>query len=150
MDGFIKTAKGCLLLWGLLCLTFEASAEPAVLFLKGFRSGEGHAAVSVFTEQNRESFPGEVSGALQTYYLPLKGQLELKIELKSLEAGTYALAVLHDEDSNQELKTFLAIPREGFGFSNNPTVLVGPPSFDRVKLNIAPSSQVTVQIKYFL
>jgi uncharacterized protein (DUF2141 family) len=44
--------------------------------------------------------------------------------------NTYALAVIHDEDSNGKLNTnWLGIPTEGYGFSNDARALLGPPTF---------------------
>jgi uncharacterized protein (DUF2141 family) len=46
--------------------------------------------------------------------------------------GTYALAFLHDENSNGVLdRDLIGWPQEGFGFSNDASPgLGGPPSFD--------------------
>ena len=44
--------------------------------------------------------------------------------------GTYALAVIHDENMNGKLDTnWLGIPTEGYGFSNDAKDMLGPPSF---------------------
>jgi uncharacterized protein (DUF2141 family) len=46
-------------------------------------------------------------------------------------AGTYAVSVFHDENSNGKLDTGpLGIPREGVGASNNAKGHFGPPKFD--------------------
>jgi uncharacterized protein (DUF2141 family) len=44
--------------------------------------------------------------------------------------GTYALAVIHDENMNGKLDTnWWGIPTEGYGFSNDAKAMLGPPSF---------------------
>ena len=44
--------------------------------------------------------------------------------------GTYALAVIHDENMNGKLDTnWLGIPKEGYGFSNDAKALLSAPSF---------------------
>lgn len=56
--------------------------------------------------------------------------------------GQYAIALYHDEDGNRKLsKGFLGIPKEPFGFSNNPRIGMGPPSFDKTAFDV--SSAVT-------
>jgi uncharacterized protein (DUF2141 family) len=51
--------------------------------------------------------------------------------------GLYALAVYHDEDGNRKFnKNFLGIPNEPFGVSNNPTIGLGPPSFEEAAFNV--------------
>ena len=69
----------------------------------------------------------------------------------SVAPGGYAVSLFHDQNRDNELNTFLGIPREGFGFSRNPTIRFGPPSFDAVRINIIPgSSRMTVNMQYFL
>jgi uncharacterized protein (DUF2141 family) len=52
-------------------------------------------------------------------------------EFTAVAPGTYAVSVIHDENSNGKLDTnFLGIPREGVGASNNPKGHFGPPKFD--------------------
>jgi uncharacterized protein (DUF2141 family) len=44
--------------------------------------------------------------------------------------GTYAMAVIHDENMNGNLNTnWLGVPTEGYGFSNDAKRLLGAPSF---------------------
>ena len=66
-----------------------------------------------------------------------------------LPTGDYALAVIHDENGNNKLDTMLGIPREGFGFSRNPTITFGPPRFAaaRFQLNNDANRQ-QVRMKY--
>lgn len=51
------------------------------------------------------------------------------ISVDGLPHGTYAVAVIHDENANHRLDTFAGIPKEGFGFSRNPALGFGPPRF---------------------
>lgn len=45
--------------------------------------------------------------------------------------GTYAFAFLHDEDEDGHLdRDWIGIPQEGYGFSNNASPGLGPPSFE--------------------
>ena len=49
---------------------------------------------------------------------------------KDIAQGTYALAVVHDENMNGKLDTrWLGLPTEGYGFSRNAKALLGAPSF---------------------
>ncbi|WP_232279356.1 DUF2141 domain-containing protein [Psychromonas ingrahamii] len=44
--------------------------------------------------------------------------------------GKYAMAVIHDENTNGKLDTnLIGVPKEGFGFSNNAKALLSAPSF---------------------
>jgi uncharacterized protein (DUF2141 family) len=59
------------------------------------------------------------------------------LEWNSIPLGTYAIAVLHDENGDGKMNTnLLGIPSEGFGFSNNKLGIAGPPSFQRASFEI--------------
>lgn len=66
-----------------------------------------------------------------------------------LPSGTYALALIHDENGNGKLDTMMGIPKEGFGFSKNPAIRFGPPSFKSAQVAIVGGrSDENVKIKY--
>src|SRR5262249_1655906 len=47
-----------------------------------------------------------------------------------IPAGTYAVAVFHAERNETQMETGLfGKPKQGYGFSNNPSSTFGPPSF---------------------
>ncbi len=51
-----------------------------------------------------------------------------------LEFGNYAVAVLYDRNDNGTMDfNFLGMPKEPFGFSNNPIVLLSAPSFGQTR-----------------
>ncbi|MFC5497272.1 DUF2141 domain-containing protein [Caenimonas terrae] len=55
---------------------------------------------------------------------------EARCDFEDIPPGTYAMAVVHDENMNGQLDTnFLGIPREGYGFSNDATGPLGAPPF---------------------
>lgn len=52
-------------------------------------------------------------------------------EFSAVAPGSYAVSVIHDENSNGKMDTnFLGIPKEGVGASNNAQGHFGPPKFD--------------------
>ncbi len=75
----------------------------------------------------------------------------LVLEFDGVPPGTYAVAVLHDENGNGRVDKMLMIPREGFGFSRDAPVRMGPPQFDDAAfdLGVAPSRQ-SIRMRYML
>ena len=74
-----------------------------------------------------------------------------QVRLEAVKPGAYALAIFHDENGNKKLDTFLGIPREGFGFSRNPAVRFGPPSFGQARFELAGGiARLTVRMQYLL
>jgi uncharacterized protein (DUF2141 family) len=63
--------------------------------------------------------------------------------------GTYAVAVVHDEDDNGRLNTNLfGMPRERYGFSNGARGTFGPPSFDDASFEVGePRVAVPVLVR---
>lgn len=125
------------------------SAHAANVTIEGFRNKEGFAAISVFHEREQRAFPGEAAKAYKTFYLPIPQNKKIEIKLDNVPAGKYAIALLHDEDGNKKLNTVLGYPREGFGFSNNPRVLVGAPDFSKCAVELNEDSLVNIKLKYF-
>ena len=73
------------------------------------------------------------------------------IRLGDVAPGVYALSVIHDENGNGRLDKLMAIPREGFGFSRNPRIRMGPPQFDEVRFAIAAGGPARrSRMKYLL
>jgi len=68
-----------------------------------------------------------------------------------LPSGNYAIALIHDENSNNKLDTTFGIPREGFGFSRNPAIHFGPPSFSAAEFAVKTGEiSQSVKMKYML
>ena len=73
---------------------------------------------------------------------PVTGTVEQKV----YRPGTYAVAIYHDENGNKKFdKNFFGLPTEGFGFSNNPGILFGPPDHDEAAFEVG-DTPVTVHI----
>jgi uncharacterized protein (DUF2141 family) len=73
------------------------------------------------------------------------------IRLAGLAPGTWALSVIHDENDNRRLDRFMGIPTEGFGFSRNPRLRMGPPRFDEARFPVAGGQlRQTVRLHYLL
>jgi len=73
------------------------------------------------------------------------------VRFQGLAPGTYALGVIHDEDNNGRLNTFVGIPREGFGFSRNPRLRMGPPRYEDVRFTVGTGRMTSiVRMTYLL
>jgi uncharacterized protein (DUF2141 family) len=73
------------------------------------------------------------------------------IGISGIMPGSYALSVIHDENRNGKLDTFLGVPREGFGFSHNPVIRFGPPRFAQVRFDARSGmSRQRVRMQYLL
>jgi uncharacterized protein (DUF2141 family) len=72
------------------------------------------------------------------------------ILVEDLPFGYYGISCFHDENEDGELGTnSLGIPKEGFGFSTNPTVTFSAPGWSDIRflLNAQDSTQ-SITLKY--
>ena len=61
---------------------------------------------------------------------------KITVTFKNVEAGTYAIMALHDQNENNRMDfQDNGIPKESYGMSNNP-VNYGPPQFDTAKFEL--------------
>lgn len=97
--------------------------------ISGANSDAGSIRILVFSKPS--GFPDQVKQAVRSISLPPKNG-KASFKLTDLPAGTYAIGVIHDQDNNGKLSTnAVGYPTEKFGFSNNPKVYFGPPSFEK-------------------
>lgn len=74
------------------------------------------------------------------------------LRFHNVQPGTYAIALLHDENDNGRADRALSmIPREGFGFSRDARVRMGPPDFEEAEFTVGTTSQrQTIRMRYML
>jgi uncharacterized protein (DUF2141 family) len=112
------------------------------------RSGRGvvHACLT----QDRVHFP-DCRADPRALRLTAPARAAAVLRFENVPEGTYALAVIHDENANGQLDTFAKIPREGFGFSRNPPIRFGPPGYDQTSFTLAPGRNVQmIRVRYLL
>jgi uncharacterized protein (DUF2141 family) len=114
--------------------------------IDGFRNQKGNAGITIF--KSPDGWPENNDKAFMHSGHPFTGD-QATTELQ-LPPGRYAIAALHDENSNHKLdRNMIGWPREGFGFSNNPKVNLSPPSFDTAAMQVTcPVTDTTIHLIY--
>jgi uncharacterized protein (DUF2141 family) len=75
-------------------------------------------------------FPTEVLRSATNVMVIKIRKAQARCDFEDIPPGTYAIAVIHDENMNGKLDTnWLGVPIEGYGFSNDATGVIGVPSF---------------------
>jgi uncharacterized protein (DUF2141 family) len=72
------------------------------------------------------------------------------LSFKNIAPGRYAIALLHDENNNGKAdRALMMMPTEGFGFSRDAKVRMGPPKFDDAAFDVSgiPIAQ-TIKMRY--
>jgi len=76
----------------------------------------------------------------------------LTLTFRGVKPGRYAIALLHDENSNGKADRALGMmPKEGFGFSRDAPVRMGPPAFsDAVFEMTGEDRSMAIKMRYML
>lgn len=123
-----------------LCAVLVVANLPAIAFAQSscpgihvkildIRNSTGAVACALF--ETPEGFPTEfLQSAINIMMIKIR-DTQARCDFLDIPPGTYALAVVHDENMDGKLATnWLGIPREGYGFSNDAQGTLGAPSFD--------------------
>lgn len=114
------------------------------LIIKNAKSNKGVIQVLIFSKE--DGFPEIHHKAFKSMSLPVSN-LTAKVNLQDLPTGNYAISVFHDEDSDGQIrKNHFGLPLDSYGFSNNPNLYFGPPSFSKCAVQVKKST-VKVEIK---
>ena len=111
------------------------------------RSTKGMIRVCLTADPH--NFPGCVDDANATTRSIPANMPDVRFD--GLPHGDYAVAVIHDENSNAKLDVFAGIPREGYGFSRNPPVMFGAPRFAAARFTITGDANTQqIRMRYIL
>lgn len=92
------------------------------------RNSTGTVACALF--ESPVGFPIEVLSSATNVMVMKIRKTQAGCDFEDIPPGTYAIAVIHDENMNGKLETnWLGIPTEGYGFSNDAKGMIGVPSF---------------------
>src|SRR3546814_14998210 len=99
---------------------FRSSPPPPTVEVSvtGLRSEQGQVLVCL--TPNRKAFP-DCSKDADSVRMAVKAADAGHFAVHAPAAGTYAIAVVHDGNSNNKMDKAIFVPTEGFGFSRNPT-----------------------------
>ena len=107
----------------------QSSSCPGIhVRVMDIRNSAGTVACALF--ESPVGFPTEFLHSATNIMVIKVRDKQARCDFEDIPPGTYALAVIHDENMNGKLDTnFLGMPKEGYGFSNGAKGLLGAPSF---------------------
>ena len=149
-----------LVLW--LCLPFPRhnSAQNATaatgasgctlrIHVDGLRNSNGVVGSIIF--KSSDGWPEDKNKSFRHGPTPIpSGQREATVIWEHLPPGDYGVAAIHDENSNAKLdRNFIGIPKEGFGFANNPHVGFSAPPFREAVVHVqCPATDTIIHLQY--
>ncbi len=97
--------------------------------VEDIRNSTGKVACALF--ESSAGFPKEFVKSATHIAMQEIRETQARCHFLGIPPGTYALAVIHDENLDGKLATnWLGVPTEGYGFSNNVTATLSAPSFE--------------------
>ncbi len=123
-------------------------ATSVSISVSGMRNGEGlvQACLTAFPQH----FP-DCRDDPAAHRKSVHARTNLVLDFADVRPGTYAVALLHDENGNGRADRMLMIPREGFGFSRDAPVRMGPPGFDDAAFAVGNTPvRQTIRMRYML
>jgi uncharacterized protein (DUF2141 family) len=132
-----------------LVVSTVLAAQPAgklSVNVSGLRSDSGVVRCGLYASANDFRKPGrERSGVVARP----SGQRATCV-FNGVPAGTYAIAVFHAEQNETQIEYgMFGKPKQGYGFSRNPSSNFGPPNFEAAAFNFPGGNQsLSVSLQY--
>ena len=121
--------------------------NPIAVHVHGVRNDQGTIKVKLYGNDPVEFL---VTGKkLDAPRRPAKKNLTL-VCVYAPQPGLHAIVVHHDENGNRKLdRNWLGFPTEGYGFSNNPKLFVGPPDHAEVAFETTEGlTHIDINLRY--
>lgn len=115
----------------------------------GLRSHDGVVLACMTSDPQR--FP-KCRGADAAHSKSVPASDHVTLTFRNVQPGTYAIALLHDENGNGKAdRALMMMPTEGFGFSRDAKVKMGPPHFKDAAFEVnGKAVRQTIRMRYML
>lgn len=112
-----------------------------------FRNSKGIAQFALYDKDG--TIPDE---KLKKYYKKEEGKIKdgkSSVTFENIPRGRYAITVLHDENSNEEIDKIFFYPKEGFGISNFEEIsLSHRPNFSKASFELTEDAEKKIKLIY--
>lgn len=125
-----------------------AATAHVVITVTGLRNTRGLVRACMTTDA--KGFP-DCQKDPTAYSKSVKAAEGMVIDFGPVRPGRYGIALLHDENENGKVDKLLMVPKEGFGFSRDAKVRMGPPRFDEAAIDVGTASlRTSIRMRYLL
>lgn len=140
----------CLPLLVMAQAALAATAEgncSLIIHVTGFRNTKGVLGAELFTSSN--GWPEDYEKSFRHASFPIDGN-HATARFDHIPPGKYGVVVLHDENENKKLdRNVFDIPKEGFGFANNPRVFLTAPPIEKATIPVTcPETTTDIRLIY--
>ncbi|NOE20838.1 DUF2141 domain-containing protein [Ruegeria atlantica] len=129
-----------------LASTLGASAQTLTATVQDVRNAEGDLIIAVL-DDSKPFRAMDVANAAALASIPaVKGFAS--VTFHNLPLGTYAIAAIHDENSNNDLDTEKDVPTEGYAFGGMGQNGL-PPEFANAAVAVGTGATADLKLKYW-
>ena len=129
--------------------TGPSAACTLRIHVDGLRNSNGVVGSILF--KSPDGWPEDKDKSFRHGPTPIApDQLQATVVWDDLPPGDYGVAVIHDENRNAKLdRNLIGIPKEGFGFANNPHVGLSAPPFQAAIVHVqCPATNTDIHLQY--
>ena len=110
----------------------QASCSGIHVKILNIANSAGSVACALF--ESAAGFPTEFLHSATNVMIIKIQDTQARCDFEDIPPGTYALAVIHDENMDGKLAVnWAGIPTEGYGFSNDAKAFMSAPSFEAAR-----------------
>lgn len=144
---FLITILSIVLFFTLFSSNVQAQNTQVTVTVSGIKSGKGKIVLNVFKDSDGYEKEHPYKKLQFDKKALVNGTLVVKC---TLEAGVYGITLLDDENSNDKMdKSFIGMPKEGFGFSNFFLEKLKKPRFEDFKVQLKnDNAKIDIKVKY--
>ncbi len=130
-----------------LSLSFSAFSQSEVrVIIKGITEAKGKIEVGLY---DGPKYWLEETGQFAFDIIDCTSAPEQVYVFKNVPKGTYAFSLYHDINGNNEMDFRTWIPKEPFGFSNNPKAKWSKPKFETCSFEVGDGVKTIVVDLHF-
>ena len=125
------------------------SGHTITLHVRNLRSSDGKVLAGLYNKA--DGFPVTRDGWIRGEATKDIVGGRATVRFRNMPPGTYAIAVFHDENDNDDLDvSWIGIPKEGVGASNDAVGRLGPPKWADAKFVVAnDDTRTSAKMKYY-
>ncbi len=126
----------------------NARAEEYILELEvvNVRSGEGVLKIVLYDSESSYRDGDQIP--FRSIAVPAAREEHMTLQIEGVPPGRYAFIIYQDLNGNDDIDSnFIGWPKEPFGFSNNPPIRFGAPSFKKTSFEVTHNQYVRVELR---
>jgi uncharacterized protein (DUF2141 family) len=116
--------------------SYAQSAARVEVVVTGLSNDQGVVRIALYNSEEAYQTSGyEKTGAFKTGEARIH-QLQARFVFENVPYGIYAIKLYHSKDLKPFETNLFGIPKQGYGFSNNPEARFGMPGWQKVAFEV--------------